>query len=198
MTDGATAQTMSAAEYLEWEREQIDKHEFHHGEVFAMAGGSPRHNRLAARLLIQLSAATAEKGCEPQTSDQKIAAEPLKRYVYPDVVLICGPFQSEAGARDVLTNPAIVVEVLSASTETYDRGMKWRAYQSLASLTDYLLVSQRDPFIEHYRREADGSWRYSVYGAGDTITLANQAQLAVDPIYQGVFELDGDSPEPSK
>jgi Uma2 family endonuclease len=190
MTDAATAQHMSAAEYLAWEREQADKHEFHDGEVFAMAGGSPRHNRLAARFLIHLSAATAEKGCEPQTSDQRIAAEPLKRYVYADVVLICGPMQTEPAARDVLTNPTVVVEVLSPSTEVYDRGLKWQAYRSLSSLTDYLLVSQTETLVEHYRRDSDGSWRYFEYKAGDTITLANGAQLAMDPIYQGVFELD--------
>lgn len=189
MTDAA-AQTMSAAEYLAWEREQPDKHEFHHGEVFAMAGGSPRHNRLAARLLIQLSAATAEKGCEAQSSDQRIAAEPLKRYVYADVVLVCGRLETEAEAWDVLTNPTVVVEVLSPSTEIYDRGVKLQAYRRLPSLTDYLLVSQTDPQIEHYRRDPDGSWRYFVYKAGDVITLANKAQLAVDPIYQGVFELE--------
>lgn len=190
MTDTATAKSMSAAEYLAWEREQADKHEFHNGEVFAMAGGSPRHNRLAARLLIQLSAATAENGCEPLTSDQRIAAEPLKRYVYADVVLVCGPLQTEPAARDVLTNPAVIVEVLSPSTEAYDRGIKWQAYQRLPSLTDYLLVSQAQPLIEHYRREADGSWRYLVYKAGDTITLANGARLAIDPIYEGTFELE--------
>ena len=190
MTDAATAQTMSAAEYLAWEREQPDKHEFHHGEVFAMAGGSPRHNLLSTAIGAELRAATRELGCHALSSDQRIASESLKRYVYADVVVVCGAIQTEPEARDVLVNPTVVVEVLSPSTEIYDRGVKWQAYRRLPSLTDYLLVSQTDPQIEHYRREADGSWRYLVYKAGDVITLANQAQLAVDPIYQGVFELE--------
>lgn len=192
MTDAASVQTMSAAEYLEWERQQLDKHEFHHGEVFAMAGGSPRHNFLANALGAELRAATRQLGCSVFSSDQRIAAEPSKRYVYADAVVVCGPFESEPEARDVLSNPTVVVEVLSASTEAYDRGLKWEAYQNLTSLTDYLLVSQAQPRVEHFRREADGSWRYSVHRAGDAITLANGAQVAVDPIYEGVFELDGD------
>jgi Uma2 family endonuclease len=190
MNDAAAAQVMSAAEYLEWEREQAEKHEFHHGEVFATAGASPRHNRLAASILVRLSVATEEKGCYALSSDQRIAAEPLKRYVYADAVLICGPMQTEGNAWDVLVNPAVVVEVLSPSTETYDRGVKWQAYRRLSSLTDYLLVSQEQPYVEHFRRDPDGSWRYLVYEAGDTITLANQAQLAVDAVYEGAFELE--------
>jgi Uma2 family endonuclease len=180
---------MSAAEYLAWEREQDDKHEFHGGEVFAMAGGSPRHNRLAARLLTQLSIAAEAKGCEGQSSDQRIAAEPLKRYVYADAVLVCGPVQTEPGAWDVLVNPSVVVEVLSPSTEVYDRGVKWEAYRRLASLTDYLLVSQARPYIEHFRRDRS-SWSYLVYEAGEVLTLANGAQLEIDVIYRGVFELE--------
>lgn len=190
MTDAATAQTMSAAEYLAWEREQPDKHEFHHGEVFAMAGGSPRHNLLSTAIAAELRAATRELGSRALSPDQRIAAEPLKRYVYADAVVVCGAMQTEPAARDVLVNPTVVVEVLSPSTEAYDRGVKWEAYQRLPSLTDYLLVSQTQPRIEHYRRDPDGSWRYLVYKAGDVIALANQAQLAIDAIYQGAFELE--------
>jgi Uma2 family endonuclease len=190
MNDAATAQVMSAAEYLEWEREQADKHEFHHGEVFAMAGGSPRHALLTLSIGAELRAATREHGCRALSSDMRIAAEPLKRYVYPDVVLVCGSIQCEPNTNDVLVNPTAVVEVLSPSAEAYDRGPKWEAYQRLPSLTDYLLVSQARVRIEHYRREPDGSWRYLAYEAGDTITLANQAQLAIDAVYEGAFELE--------
>ncbi|MFO7562644.1 MAG: Uma2 family endonuclease [Enhygromyxa sp.] len=190
MTDAAIAQSMSAAEYLAWEREQLDKHEFHDGEVFAMAGGSARHNMLALAVGAELRTVVAEHGCRVLSSDQRIAAEPLKRYVYPDAVVVCGEMQTEPEAKDVLVNPAVVVEVLSPSTEAYDRGVKWEAYQRLPSLTDYLLVTQTKPRVEHYRREPDGSWSYRVHEAGDTITLTNQAQLAIDAIYEGVFELE--------
>jgi Uma2 family endonuclease len=90
----------------------------------------------------------------------------------------------------VLINPSVVVDVLSPSTEAYDRGVKWDAYQNIQSLTDYLLVSQSSPRIEHYRRESDGSWNYRVHHTGDRIMLANQVWLAIDAIYEGVFELE--------
>jgi Uma2 family endonuclease len=126
------------------------------------------------------------------TSDQRIAAEQGQRYVYADSVVVCGPMKTEPGSSDVLANPRIIVEVLSRSTETYDRGDKWEAYQRLDSLSDYLLVAQVAVRVEHYQREADGSWRYRVMSAGDTVTLANGATLAIDAVYEEAFELAAD------
>jgi len=189
MSEAARVQRMSAAEYLDWEREQDDKHELHDGEVFAMAGGSPRHNLLSTAIAAELRAALRGKGCHVLSSDQRIAAQPGARYVYADAVVVCGGMQSEPNASDVLGNPAVVVEVLSPSTEAYDRGIKWEAYQRLPSLNDYLLVAQTQIRVEHFRRESDGSWRYRVLEAGDAITLADGARLSVDAIYEGAFEL---------
>jgi Uma2 family endonuclease len=182
---------MSAAEYLEWERQQPGKHELHHGEAFAMAGGSPRHNLLSSAAASELRAATRGKGCVVLSSDQRIAAQPGERYVYADAVVVCGDVRTEPGTTDVLANPTVIVEVLSRSTETFDRGEKWEAYQRLPSLTDYLLFAQSQVRVEHYHREADGSWRYRVLEAGDTLTLANAASVGVDAIYDGAFALDG-------
>jgi Uma2 family endonuclease len=188
MTDAAELTRMSAAEYLEWERRQVDKHELHDGEVFGMAGGSPRHNLLSSAIAAELRAATRERGCHVLSSDQRIAAPPGQRYVYADAVLVCGGVQTEPGASDVLINPSVIVEVLSPSTEAHDRGVKWEAYQRIGSLSDYLLVAQGQVRIEHYRREGD-AWRYRVLGAGDAIELSNGARVSVDGIYEGVFEL---------
>lgn len=182
---------MSAAEYLAWEREQPEKHEFHFGEVFAMAGGSPRHNLLAARAGIVLDAALRGRGCHVLSSDQRIAAAEGKRYVYADCVVACGPVQLEEGTSDVLASPTILVEVLSKSTERYDRGDKWDAYQRLPSLTDYLLVAQGVVRVEHFRRDGDG-WRYTMHEAGGAVVLANGAAVAVDAIFEGAFELPSD------
>jgi Uma2 family endonuclease len=91
-----------------------------------------------------------------------------------------------------ITNPAILVEVLSSSTEEYDRGLTWTGYQRIGSLTDYLLVAQADVRIEHYRRNADGSWTYRTAGPGEHVALTGGGELAVDAIYAGVFELPGD------
>lgn len=183
---------MSAADYLAWERTQPEKHEFHLGEVFAMAGASHRHNFLSGAMVAELRAALRAKGGSVLSSDQRISAEQGKRYVYPDAVAVCGALKTEPGTSDVLANPSIVVEVLSRSTEAYDRGDKWEAYQALASLTDYLLVAQGSVRIEHYRREADGSWRCRLHGAGEAVTLANGATLSIDAVYEGAFELAAD------
>lgn len=192
MGDAATTAGMSAAAYLAWERSQPAKHEYHLGEVFAMAGGSPRHNFLSGAMIAELRAALRGKGCHVLTSDQRIAADQGQRYVYADSVVVCGPMKTEPGSSDVLANPRILVEVLSRSTETYDRGDKWEAYQRLDSLSDYLLVAQVAVRVEHYQREADGSWRYRVLSAGDTVTLANGATLAIDAVYEEAFELAAD------
>lgn len=181
---------MSPAEYLAWEREQLDKHEFHDGEIVEWVGHDPRHCQLSAAIMSELHRATRERGCHALSSQQRIAAEPRRRYLYADAVLVCGPLQTEPDAKDVVVNPTVVVEVLSPSTEAYDRGVKWQAYQRLPSLTDYLLIAKAEPRVEHFIRNPEGSWSYRVYEAGDTITLANQAQLAIDAIYEGVFELE--------
>lgn len=190
MRNAAVRRHMSAAEYLAWEREQPEKHEYHCGEVFALAGGSPRHNFLSNAVGAELCVSVRGKGCHVLSSNQRISAREGERYLYADAVVVCGGAQMEAGTSDVLSNPTVVVEVLSRGTEAFDRGEKWEAYQRLASLTDYLLVSQRHVRIEHYRREGDGSWRYRVLEEGDTITLANGASLSVDAIYDGAFELE--------
>jgi len=192
MGDVAATRTMSALEYLEWERVQPTKHEFHLGEVFAMAGGSPRHNFLSGAALAELRAALRGQGCHALSSDQRISAAEGKRYVYADAVVVCGDVKTESGTSDVLANPSIVVEVLSKGTAAYDRGEKWEAYQRLSSLSDYVLVTQTAAQIEHYQRESDGSWRYRMLEAGAILTLRNGATLAVDAIYEGAFELASD------
>ena len=189
MGEPAPIQPLSALEYLAWERTQPEKHEYHLGEVFAMSGGSPRHGFLAGAMIAELRASLRGKGCHVLSSDVRISAKQGQRYVYPDVSVACGTLQTEPGTSDVVANPKVVVEVLSRSTEAYDRGDKWDAYQRLRSLTDYLLVSQLAAQIEHFQREPDGSWRYRLIEAGQTVTLSNGAILAVDAVYDGAFEL---------
>jgi Uma2 family endonuclease len=179
-------------EYLAWERAQPVKHEFFEGEVFAMAGGSPRHNALCVRTTIALNAALHGRGCVEFSSDQRIGIGPGTRYVYPDVSAVCGGVELQDGTSDVIVNPKIVVEILSQSTEQYDRGLKWVSYQGLPSLTDYVLVSQSEARIEHYRRDAGGRWSYRSFGLGERIELTGGAALDVDAIFAGVFELPGD------
>lgn len=181
---------MSAQAYLEWERRQTSKHEFDGGSVFAMAGGSPRHNFLTAAITGELRSAVAASDCRVLSSDQRISAKRGERYVYPDAVAVCGGLEMEPGTHDVLANPTVVIEVLSASTEAYDRGGKWALYQVLTSLTDYVLLSQTSRRVEHFRRTPDGGWQYEV--VGEELVLASGARPSVSAIYRGAFELDAD------
>jgi Uma2 family endonuclease len=192
MSRVAERSQLTAVQYLAWERVQPDKHEFFHGEVFAMAGGTPRHNALGVSIGAELRAVLRARGCAVLSSDQRLAFPPLERYVYPDVTVICGPPVFQSGTDDVIINPTILVEVLSSSTEEYDRGLKWAGYQRIASLTDYLLVAQAEVRIEHYRRNADGSWTYRAVGPGERLELTGGGTCAIDAIYAGVFELPGE------
>jgi Uma2 family endonuclease len=183
--------TMSASEYLAWEREQVERHEFLRGEVFAMSGGSFRHSALAAAIARDLGVAARGSDCRVHSSDRRVVVTPGEHYVYPDVTLVCGPHEVAEGTSDVLANPRMIVEVLSRSTEAYDRGDKWVAYQRIPSLCEYVLVSQAVPRIEIFRREGEG-WHYEVVEAGERLVLAGRFELEVDSLYEGIFELPGD------
>jgi len=178
---------LSPVEYLAWERQQEGKHEYFDGEVFAMAGGSYRHNRLIMKVGFVLEPTLAARGCTVVASDQRVRAD-HRRYVYPDLAVVCGAPAIEHD--DVLTNPTILVEVLSPTTEQYDRGLKWNSYQALPSLTDYILVSQDRAYIEHFAR-IDNRWIYASANAGDRVKLTNGITLDVDAIFAGVFDLPG-------
>lgn len=183
---------MSPGDYLAWEREQHGKHQYLRGEAFAMAGGSPRHNRLANRVAARIEASFVDGRCATLSSDQKIHVPATGNFVYPDCTVVCGPVQLHAGTNDVIENPRGVIEILSKSTANHDRGEKWDDYQSIASLTDYVLVSQRAAHVEHFSRNDDGSWTYRVAQAGGRLRLTTGAVLEVDEIYAGAFDLPGD------
>ena len=188
----ANRSQLTAAEYLAWERQQETKHEFFHGEVFEMPGGSYRHNALGARISAALQVALRGKACFVLTSDQRVSLWNQQRYVYPDATVVCGAVEAQDGTNDVLLNPAILVEVLSKSTEEYDRGLKWEGYQRIASLTDYLLVAQSKVQIEHFRRRDGNHWDYCTCGPGERVVLTNGAELDIDAIFDGMFALPGD------
>lgn len=188
----AEKKRFSLEEYLAWERDQLEKHDWYDGEVFAMAGGTPRHNALSAAVIIELGVALRGGRCRVLSSDQKVVARPRKHFVYPDVTVVCGQVRLEPGSTDVITNPSVIVEVLSESTQSYDRGLKWEGYQRIESLDDYFLVAQHAARIEHFQRNEEG-WSYRAVGPGERITLKSGAAIELDPIYDGVLELEGES-----
>jgi Uma2 family endonuclease len=175
----------TAAEYLSWEREQPEKHVFWDGEIFAMAGASLAHNRIVANLLRELGLALRDGPCAPYPSDLKvrIAAE---RYVYPDVSVLCAPIEVEAEHDDVVCNPRVVIEVLSESTEGFDRGPKFEGYRALPSVREIVFVSQDHRLVEHYLR-ADDAWTLREHRGTDVVALASvDARLALDELYRGL------------
>ncbi len=154
-------QFMTAPEYLALERQAETKSEYWNGSIYAMSGASRNHNRITVNLGAMLHARLRGKPCEPFITDMRVKVSPAGLYTYPDVIVVCGEPRFEDDQLDTLLNPKVIIEVLSESTEKYDRGDKFAHYRTLDSLTDYLLVTQHQPLIEHFQRQTDGSWLYS-------------------------------------
>lgn len=170
------------ADYLAIERDSEIKHEFDAGEIFVMAGGTMRHSALQAKIVTALET-TRPPGCVVFTSDMRVRVVATGRATYPDASMVCGPVESdpEDVARTTITNPTLLVEVLSVTTEKGDRGNKWMHYQRIPSLQEYVLVSQ-EPRIEIYRRMAAGTWEYFEVREG-AVTLSSGATLDLATLY---------------
>jgi Uma2 family endonuclease len=158
--------------YLALEREAEERHEYLDGVIYAMAGESPEHGTICTNLTMLIATQLRGTPCQAWSKDTKVRSGPTPRarqatkglYSYPDLVIVCGEAEYHDQHRDVLLNPAVVIEVLSPATEAFDRGEKLRRYQTWnPTLSDYSLVSQDSPFIAHYTRQADGGWAYYVY-----------------------------------
>jgi len=154
-------------EYLERERTAEFKSEYLDGEVFAMAGGSPTHSALIFNIGGILSPQLRGGPCRGFSSDTKVGADAAGLYSYPDLSVACGELRFIGERQDVLANPVLLVEVLSPSTEAYDRGKKFARYQQITSLTDYLLVAQDEARIEHFARQPDGRWLLTTAAGSD-------------------------------
>lgn len=182
-------------EYIELERRAEIKSELINGEIFAMAGAKPRHNALAANVTAALVVRLRARGssCLVFTSDQRVRSEATGMNTYADVSVACGP-QFHAKHRDTLINPTVIVEVLSKSTEGYDRGAKFAHYRTIPGFTEYVLVSQRGRQIEHFRRLESGQWLLTLLEGDDAVlelpSLGCEIPLA--EIYAQTAALYGD------
>jgi Uma2 family endonuclease len=157
-----TLSHFSPEEYLAFERGTDARHEYLDGHVYAMAGESIDHSRICVNVAGELRSRLKGKPCEVLSPNMKVVTSPSGLFSYPDVVVICGEPQFYDERRDILTNPTAVFEVLSPSTEAYDRGEKFLRYRTqIEALREYVLVSQHRPLVEHYVRQPDGSWSYS-------------------------------------
>src|SRR6059036_3114767 len=152
---------LTETEYLEMERAAEFKSEFFDGEMFAMAGGTPQHSLIATNLAREFGNRLKSGHCVAYNADLRIKIEATGLCTYSDLSVICGPLQLAQGTDDTILNPTLLAEVLSDSTEAYDRGKKFEHYRRIPSLQQYLLVSQKEARIEQFIRQADGRWLLS-------------------------------------
>lgn len=196
MVAAAFPRKLTADEYLALERTSETKHEFWDGEIFAMAGAREAHNLVVANLVGELRQALRTKPCRVYPSDMRVAKGYKEKYVYPDVSVVCGEPRFESDAKDTMLNPSSIIEVLSASTEAYDRGKKFELYRAIESVKEYVLAATDEARVEHFVRGDDGSWTLRVYGPGTTVALVGcGVTLAVDELYLKVeFEVQAEAP----
>ena len=188
MGDPETIYRLTDAEYLDLERKAEFKSEFFDGEMFAMAGGSLSHSLITMNFGGELRDKLKGRPCVPYNSDLRLKVEPTGLYTYPDLSVICGPPHFADAEKDTVTNPTLLVEVLSDSTESYDRGAKLRNYVLIPTVREYLLVSQHEPRIEQYLRQEDGSWLWrEVAGLEATLEIPSlQVSIALAEIFANV------------
>lgn len=173
-------------EYLERERRADYKSEYFAGEIVAMAGAKRKHNLIAGNIFALLNAQLREAPCEVYTNDMKVQADKARQFSYPDVVVVCGEPQFRDDQDDVLQNPTAIVEVLSPSTEAYDRGEKFLRYRQIESLQEYLLVTQNERQVERFTKQSDGSWRMTETNGSDIMLECIGCTLSFDDIYNKV------------
>lgn len=178
---------LTPREYLAIERVADTKHELVNGQLLAMAGASPAHNQVSFNLMTQLGPALSRSRCRGYSSDQRVAVPDSDLYTYPDVTVVCGEPEYDAGDPDTLVNPTLIAEVLSPSTEAWDRGGKFAHYRRLPSLREYLLVSQDRPRVERYLREGE-EWLRTEFSPLDAVLtlISVPAQVPLAEIYARV------------
>ncbi|MEQ8972978.1 MAG: Uma2 family endonuclease [Coleofasciculus sp. C1-SOL-03] len=177
--------TLTPEEYFTWEEQQLEKHELIDGQVYAMGGGSKNHSLLAAKFITLFTTHLEGSGCDTATSDLRINIVGTNNYTYPDVSVTCD--DRDKTTTQYITYPCLVVEVLSPSTEAYDRGSKFRMYRHNPALQDYLLVSSTRMEIDLYHKKETGEWLIINYQAGDTIELKSiNLSFPIEQIYRNL------------
>jgi Uma2 family endonuclease len=154
---------ISAEQYLEMERASNEKHEYYKGEVFAMSGASLRHNIIAGNININIAPFLKGKGCRIYGSDLRIHIPENTLYTYPDFSIICGKAETTDTFTDNVTNPAVILEILSKSTRDYDRGTKFHLYRGIKTLKEYILIDSTSISVELFMRQEDNSWKLTEY-----------------------------------
>ncbi len=179
---------LTPEDYLALERSADFKSEYFNGETFAMTGASRAHNTIVLNIGSEIRQQLKQRPCKAYVNDMRVKVDPTGLYIYPDVVVVCGKEQFDDTHLDTLLNPTLIVEILSESTEAYDRGRKFEHYRKLDSLAEYVLIAQNRPHIESYRRQADQQWLLTECSELDgTLRLPSiDCDLALVEIYDKV------------
>ena len=180
-------------EYLEMEEKSDEKHEYYRGEIFAMSGPKPDHVRITRDMSILLSLKLRGSGCEVFPTDLRVIVESEEFLAYPDISIVCGDPATRNNDDWNLTNPAVIIEVLSKSTQAYDRGTKFELYKGLVSLREYILVDSRSVSVEQFCKDGEGRWAFRKYDKlTDRIVVeAVGVELTLEEIYENVRFLKG-------
>lgn len=182
-------QKYTLEEYLELDRNSEERLEYWDGEIFSMSGVSDSHDLIETNLVYRLKGRLEGRGCRVFAANMRIKVPTMPPYRYGDLSAICGKSQFEKiGGVDVLTNPALIIEVLSPSTESYDRGDKFSNYKSIPTLGEYLLIAQHRPHISQFIKQADGAWLNLEFNSLDEVlkVVTLGCELLLSEIYQDV------------
>jgi Uma2 family endonuclease len=177
-------------EYLELERRSDERYEYWNGEVFCMSGASDQHTLIETNLITFFNNELRGRGCRVFPANMRLKVPSLPPYRYADLSALCGkPVFEKIGGLDTLTNPSLIIEILSDSTEAYDRGDKFTNYKSIPSFTEYLLIAQHRPHVTQYVKQSDGNWSYSEINdlAGFLHLGSVELELGFGTIYEGLI-----------
>lgn len=178
----------SPEEYLALEETAEYRSEYYRGEIFAMSGGSANHNRIIKNLVITLDAALEGKPCETFVTDMRLHVRKNSLYTYPDVMIVCGRIEYVKGRTDTITNPVVIFEVFSESTQAYDRGAKFELYRAIETLQDYVLVDQSRVHVEYFHKLEDGRWLLTEFNNLEGVLMLESVgvEIPLSRVYQRV------------
>jgi len=176
---------LTPTEYFAWEEQQLHRHEYINGEVYAMSGGTQNHSRIALKFGALLDNHLSNSSCRVFNSDCRVKIVETNDYTYPDVSVSCDP--RDKTTDQYITYPCIIIEVLSDTTEAYDRGKKFFHYRQNPQLQDYVLVSSQEIAIDLYRKNTNGHWEIINYRPGDTVELQSiNLSFPIEQVYRGI------------
>ncbi len=178
---------LTIEEYLQFERESVQKHEFYNGEVFSMAGAGPRHNKIFSNVFGKLAYRLTGKPCQPYGSDMRIHIPENTLFTYPDISIICGDILLSDEDKDTAIQPTVLIEILSPSTKDYDRGGKFKLYRDIPTLKEFILIDSESINVEVFRINANTHWELEEYKAlSETLRIPSvEMAIPLSEIYEG-------------